>query len=86
MFSKGDQHFSRNLTEVKRLLKSISTTPPHLFSLGYQHRGLYLFSAIQTTDNQFPIFKYQFSGVANLADSSILVPKFVAMAPEVVAT
>ena len=64
------------------------TTSPLLFPLGYQQRGPWHFSTIQTIDNYFPIFKYQFSVVALFSDYfANQVPStkiLVAMAPKVV--
>ena len=53
------------------------------FPLGYQQRGPYHFSAIQTTDYDFRFFKYQFGDyfanqVVSMKILATVVPKVVA--------
>ena len=54
-----------------------------VFPLGYQQRGPWHFSTIQTVDYYFRMFKYQFSVVTYLA-TILRIKIFVAMAPKVV--
>ena len=85
MLNKVEQYFSRNLTEVSVHLNEYRR---HLLPLGYQHAERTLSSQCnQTTDCQFCIFMYQFSGVTPTWPNQVASTKIsVAMAPKLVAT
>ena len=63
----GRTTFWQKSYQIKRSFKLTSTTSSHLFHLGYLQKGPWHFSTIQTIDDYFRIFRYQFSVVAYLA-------------------